>query len=251
VALSKKSAKQKLSALTLAASLVASGLTLWGAKALELSDNSAGFAGSAVAAVVTAMIPLGVGSEIFRKRRGTKALLADAVKGQIVRPIGLVVVSIGGILLLLDTLIGFLEGIVVGSLASTDEQVKSGFLFISIVAIPVFLICAFFVVERGAHLIENRQWLWIGATILVWIFARALIVFVLLPGLLFAVFSATLPIAVAVFLLAWPATRLARRNHVAFVASNLFRQLPAADQLAAISLLQDGNGRISVAAVKS
>jgi len=235
----------------LAVSLVLSGLTLWVASALRLPDNAASFFGSAAAAAVTAVVPAVVGSEVFQKRRGTKTLIADAAKGQIVRPIGLVVVTIGGILLLFDTLAGWLEGVIVASMASTDEQAAEGLLYVSAIVVPALLICAFFIVERGAHFIESRQWRWSAVAVGGWVVARALIVLVLYPALFASAIPGVLGVAAVVLLLAWPATRLARRNHGAFVASHLFRRLPTVDQLAAINLLQEGNGRSALPATEA
>lgn len=215
------------------------------ADALRLGTNTAQ-ALSAVAASGPSAGALFLQHRKMGRREELNALARDEVG----RSPLLIVGVLGPALLLVDSLVGFLLGAIVGLVVeiSRGSQNELGPAYASVsllVGFPLMLWFTYRLSQYASHFVRVRTTLWLACAVGVYALLRGLAIFSSggsLRELGIEISGRNLLVSLAVvvplmIIAAWAGKRRASAKHGEFLVTRLFRKLPRDDQQATLELL--------------
>lgn len=196
----------------------------------------------AVIASSAVPLPAAIANAMFTRRRGLARELGALSQGTIVRPAGLVVAMVAGVLLVIVQLTTLVVGFTVGLGFAVDRPLEEQYGALGnallMVAYPIIVVAAFFVGRRACHYFRRHTYAWLLVSVALFAVlqlafdAMMLLTLPTVDGL-----AVTLALVAAIYgasvLGAWRGLR----RHEEFIAGQLMRKLPPEDLHAVSALL--------------
>jgi hypothetical protein len=235
---------ERYSSKSLAGALLVLGIGLLTAVASE----SLGLSGSVSGVVVSGsvLVPAGIAWEVANRHRSATADIVALSHGILNRPAPLVIVIVAFAILFVDSLLAAMVGYVAGASifisGGSSEQLLPAVAAGSFVIVPFVFLATYFIARRSAHYLGSHPIRCLIIAVLVYTAGRMLLVGTMaVPGL-------ELTLELALTLAAYSALLLiicvagafvARRQHLVYIASRLYRRLSPGDQVAVLALMRE------------
>jgi hypothetical protein len=198
-----------------------------------------------------ALIPGSIAYSRWKAARGATADLRALGRGRLERPVAIVITLTAVVLLLVESVIGFLFGtavdLAVGMIGATPEEAWLAAAVVTLfLAAPAFVASSFFIARRAAHYVWPTPFRWLALAVAGYLVMRIVVSFAYIYGTgvaaqfdLVASMLGLIAVALLVLLTTWLGCLAARRSHSRFVAGRLFQKLPPDEQATVLSLLGD------------
>lgn len=211
---------------------------------LHLPDGVGGTVSS-----IVGLAPTAVALRYRRERTDTRSDVEALSRGQLVRPLPLVITGFAFALFILDSLIGGVIGYLGGLGASTEADAEFALVVgVVTVGIPGEIVAVLFMSRYAARFMGQTPIRWLGVAVAGYLLMRVVVLSIYLaiaPNFLGLSIAEAIPYAIVVaagmFGICCLGALWARKRQLEFVASRLFRALSDGNKSKALAILRQGD----------